>query len=73
MNDQPSRHILKLSCGVTVELVLDEATGFFNCEWSERPTRKMLGAIKREYVPWRNEIVEAWSRRVEKKVLLVDL
>ena len=71
MSDE--RHILKLSCGLSVELFLDEVTGAFNCEWSARPTKKLLPKILREYVPWRNEIIEAWSRRTGKKVLVVDL
>jgi hypothetical protein len=36
-----ARHILKFSCGITCELTLDEETGAFNCEWSERPTKKI--------------------------------
>ena len=67
------RHILKLSCGLTVELVLDEATGHFDCEWSERPTKALLPAIVKEYQPWRNEILAAWAERTGNRVLLVDL
>jgi hypothetical protein len=71
MNDP--RHILKLSCGLTVELHLDEATGKFDCEWSERPTPQMLPSIRKEYEPWRNAIVEAWAQRVGKKVMIVSI
>jgi len=53
--------------------MIDEATGTIRCEWSERPTKAMLARIAKEYVPWRNEIVEAWARRNGKRVLLVDL
>ena len=71
--NQP-RHILKLSCGITVELTLDEATGMFNCEWSPRlPTKELLPLIEKEYIPWRNAIVEAWAERTGKKVLVVSL
>jgi hypothetical protein len=70
--NQP-RHILKLSCGITVELVLDEETGVFNCEWSKRPTKALLTSIEKEYVPWRNAIVEAWAERTGKKVMLISL
>ncbi len=70
--NQP-RHILKLSCGITVELFLDETSGAFNCEWSKPPTKKLLPLIETEYIPWRNAIVEAWAERTGKKVLLVSL
>jgi hypothetical protein len=73
MNDQRFRHILKLSCGITIELLLDEATGFFNCEWSELPSRKTLHVIEREYMPWRNGIIAAWAQRTGKKVMVLDL
>jgi len=68
-----ARHVLKLSCGLTVTLVLDEMTGVFGCEWSERPASAMLPSISSEYVPWRNEIMKAWAERNGKRVLLVDL
>jgi len=67
------RHILKLSCGLTVELTLDGATGRFDCEWSERPTPAALPAITKEYLPWRNQIIEAWAERIGQRVLLLDL
>jgi hypothetical protein len=67
-----SRHVLKLSCGITVTLFLDEATGRFECEWSKRPRKAMMPGIGKEYVPWRNEIVEAWAKRNGKNVLIVD-
>ncbi len=67
------RHILKLSCGLTVELFLDEATGHFDCMWSRRPAKKLLPVITKEYVPWRNSILEAWAERSGKKMLVIDL
>jgi hypothetical protein len=68
------RHILKLSCGLTVELHLDEASGRFDCEWSpELPTPSLLPSIEKEYLPWRNEIIAAWAHRNGKRVLVVDL
>ena len=42
------RHVLRLSCGLTVELTIDETTGRFDCEWSERPTKALLPAIMKE-------------------------
>ena len=66
-------HVLKLSCGLTVELTLDEATGVFDCMWSRRPTKELLPAIMKEYGPWRNSILEEWAQRTGNRVLLVDL
>jgi hypothetical protein len=66
-------HILKLSCGLTVKLVIDEATGVISCEWSDLPTKAMLPVVSKEYVPWRNQIVKAWAERNGKRVLVVDL
>ena len=68
-----SRHILNLSCGITVTMLFDEETANFDCEWSERPTKALLPAIEKEYLPWRNEIFAAWAERTGKKILLVDL
>jgi hypothetical protein len=68
-----ARHILQLSCGLTVTLVIDEATGAISCQWSDFPTEAMLPAVSKEYVAWRNKIVEAWAKRNGKRVLLVDL
>ena len=72
-NLDEARHVLKLGCGLTVTLVIDEAIGAIGFEWSERPTKAMLPEIAKEYVPWRNEIVEAWAKRNGKRVFLVDL
>ena len=69
-----ARHVLKLSCGLTVTLVIDEATGTFEFEWSRWPPPKhLLSQIKKEYVPWRNEIIETWAKRNGTRVLLVEL
>jgi hypothetical protein len=69
-----SRHILKLSCGLSCELFLNETTGAFNCEWSTHlPTKELQPLIEKEYIPWRNAIVEAWAQRTGKKILLVSL
>jgi hypothetical protein len=70
--NQP-RHVLELRCGITCELVLDEATGVFDCMWSQRPTKELLPAIMKEYGPWRNSILEEWSRHSGKKMLVLDL
>ncbi len=54
-------------------MTVDEETGNFDCEWSERPTKALLPSIEKEYVPWRNSILEAWARRSGKKMLVLDL
>jgi hypothetical protein len=67
-----SRHILRLSCGITCELTIDEASGQFSCEWSERPTLKLLPKIEREYIPWRNSVLAEWAGRNNKRVMVID-
>jgi hypothetical protein len=69
-----TRHVLKLSCGITCSMTFDEETAHFDCEWSPRlPTRKLLPKIEREYIPRRNQIIEAWAARTGKKVMLISL
>ncbi len=68
-----NRHVLKLSCGLTCTLFLDEETGDFDCMWSRRPTKALLPAILSEYRPWRDQILEDWSRRSGKKMLVVEI
>jgi hypothetical protein len=68
-----NRHVLKLSCGLTVTLLLDEETVNFSCEWSERPTKENLPAILPEYRVWRDQNLEAWSKRNGKKMLVVEI
>jgi hypothetical protein len=58
-----ARHVLQMSCGLTVELLLDEKTGQALCIWSERPTWEVLPTLLREYPRWRDEILEAWALR----------
>jgi hypothetical protein len=64
---------LNLSCGITCTLLFDEETANFGCEWSERPTKEMLPAILKEYRPWRDSILEDWSRRSGKKMLVIEV
>ena len=71
--DEPQRHVLKLSCGLTVSMVVGEATGELNCKWSKRPTKKVLPEIEREYIPWRDEIIEAWAERTSQKVMVLTI
>jgi ABC-type cobalt transport system substrate-binding protein len=70
-----TKHILKMSCGVTVEAEFDEETAAFKCEWSPSPpfSERLIEKIRREYEPWRNEIFENFAERTGKKVLLFTL
>jgi len=62
-NHEIPRHILQMSCGITVQFIIDEASGQSVCVWSKRPTLRMIDAILREYVTWRNEILDGWAKR----------
>lgn len=68
-----TRHVLKLSCGITCTMHFDEETAQMDCEWSRRPTKKLLPRILKEYEPWRNQIIEAWTTRTGQKVMLISL
>lgn len=71
-----TKHVLKMSCGVTVEAEFDQETAEFSCEWSgKRPpwSRSLLRRIKKEYEPWRDQIFADFSRRTGKKVLMITL
>ena len=70
-----TKHILKTDFGVTAELEFNEENGNFNCVWEGLP--KHLGGAPRDkilsaYIPWRDQILEAWSNRTGKKVLVID-
>jgi hypothetical protein len=59
----PPRHILQMSCGITCELLLDDASGQSVCVWSERPRCEVISSILREYPRWRDAILKAWAKR----------
>jgi hypothetical protein len=67
-----SKHLLKLSCGLEVELLLDEVSGIFKCTWSKYPTRAQKPGVLKEYLPWRNKIVGGWADRNKCRVLILD-
>ena len=70
-----SKHILRMSCGVTVEMTFNEETAELNCEWSPPPpySLKTIKKIREEYEPWRNGIMTAWAQRNKKNVMLLSL
>jgi hypothetical protein len=74
MNAMTTTHILRTKCGVSCTMHFNEQTARYECEWSRwpLPKKKRLQIVK-EYQLWRNAIIEAWSQRTGKKVLVVDL
>jgi hypothetical protein len=71
-----TKHILKTDFGVTVEMCFNEETGHYTCVWDGLPkgvSQEMRNKITSQYLPWRNQILEAWSDRTGKKVLVIDL
>jgi hypothetical protein len=73
--DKPSKHILRTSVGVTIELVFDKADAHFSCAWSPAPPYRaeVRDQVVREYLPWRDSIIEAWSKRTGKRALVVTI
>jgi hypothetical protein len=70
-----TKHILRMSCGVTVEMTFDEETAQMDCEWTPPPpySLKTMKKIREEYEPWRNGIVKSWAQRNNKNVMLLSL
>jgi DNA gyrase inhibitor GyrI len=68
-----TKHILRMTCGVTVEMTFNEETAQMDCKWTPAPpySLKKIEKIRKEYEPWRNEIVTAWAQRNKKKVMIV--
>jgi hypothetical protein len=68
-----TKHILRMSCGVTVEMTFNEETARMDCKWTPEPPYplKKIEKIRKEYEPWRNAILTAWAQRNKKKVMLV--
>jgi hypothetical protein len=55
------RHVLQLSCGITVALVLYKKAVL--CIWSHRPTLGLMDSILREYPQWRDGVLSEWKAR----------
>lgn len=68
-------HILKTSVGVTCELTLDETAATFVCQWSPPPPFPPTdrAQVIAEYLPWRNDIIERWSKRTGKRVAVITI
>lgn len=70
-----TKHVLKMSCGVTAEMDFNEETAQMNCQWTPAPpySPATIEKVRAEYEPWRNEILEAWSKRTGKKTLCITV
>jgi DNA gyrase inhibitor GyrI len=70
-----TKHVLRMSCGVTVEMTFNEQTAQIDCEWTPAPpySLKKIERIREEYEPWRNGIMTAWAQRNKKNVMLLSL
>lgn len=70
-----TKHILRMSCGVTVEMTFNEETAQMDCEWTPTPpySRRKIEKIREEYEAWRNDIVTAWARRNRRNVMFLSL
>lgn len=69
------KHILKMSCGITCEMELNEETAEMTCEWDPDPpySKSLIKKIKAEYEPWRNDILQQWAKRTGKKVMVITI
>jgi DNA gyrase inhibitor GyrI len=70
-----TKHVLRMSCGVTVEMTFNEQTAQMHYEWTPAPpySLKKIKKIREEYEPWRNGIMAAWAQRNKKNVMLLSL
>lgn len=68
-------HIIKMQCGVTAEMELDEESGQMSIQWDPGPPfkGKLFEQIKAEYRPWRDQILADWSKRTGKKMMLIEM
>jgi hypothetical protein len=65
-----TRYTLEMDCGVTVQAQFNVKSGSFKCKWTPEPpfTEKMVELIKKEYVPWRDEIFNEWIKEITVKI-----
>lgn len=68
-------HILKMTCGITCSMLLNETTGHFDCTWSPEPpfAPDLCALMLPEYLPWRDRIIKEWAQRTGRSTLLVTL
>jgi hypothetical protein len=70
-----TKHAIKLDRGISVVMILKEETFEMDCYWDPGPpfSKAQLEEIKRQYIPWRDEIVRAWSERNGKKAMVITI
>jgi hypothetical protein len=73
-----TKHILKTDFGVTAQLELNEETGQFNCQWDGTPpigkwSKDLFEKVMDVYLPWRNQLLNAWCKRSGNRMMLINL
>lgn len=66
-------HILRTSVGVTVEATFDSGTFGLVCHWSPPPpySRKVIERIVRDYIPWRDQLLQAAAQDAGIRIMVV--
>jgi hypothetical protein len=61
-----------MQCGVTVEMRIDDENPQPVVAWTPGPpfTKERLNQIMAEYIPWRDDILEAFAKRAGKTILV---
>jgi hypothetical protein len=71
-------HILETDFGIKCTLEIDEDTGMFRCVWDGTPAigkwpKKFFKRVMNIYLPWRNDLLNAWCKRSGKRMMLINL
>ncbi len=62
-------YICKFQNGTTAKATFSKDPPSMNIEWSDKPKRKLIP----EYLIWRREMVNDFTRRTGLRILIVDL
>ena len=76
MNDRFETHIHVFKCGVIARMHFDNETSEIDVEWSNPPPpypKKWIKKIAPEYRKWRDAIIDEWSKRTGKSILVVEV
>ena len=71
-----TKYILKTDFGVTAELKFNEENGNFNCVWEGLPEHlswALRDKILNAYMPWRDQILGALTKRTSNKVVVINI
>ena len=68
-------HVRRMQCGVTVEMTIDEEHPQPVVAWTPGPpfSREQFTQIMAEYIPWRDDILQAIAKRVGQTILVGTL